>query len=290
MANRKTIPSEVKEILRAEVGFGCPVKGCGNPYLEYHHFDPPVHIRAHNDPKGMIALCPFHHGKADGGAYTVEQLHQLKLDKVNARLVRGNLDWLRRDLLAFVGGNFYHETPRIIVIDGQEVVSLHRDKDGYLRLSVNILSISNEDRLIIKDNFWENIGKPIDLRSPPQGKELEVKYLGGDSLHIKFYELATAEKACEKYKTDIFRKIDCIVFPITAVEVNMTIGGTNITLSPESTNLKGGTIRGGFTSHCGGGLLVSDTGIDWKQNSQWKLAQKIEKAEGSNIIKVNFRM
>jgi hypothetical protein len=27
--------------LRQEVGFRCPVDDCGNPYLTWHHFDPP---------------------------------------------------------------------------------------------------------------------------------------------------------------------------------------------------------------------------------------------------------
>ena len=90
-SKRKPIPAKVKSILREEVGFGCIVKNCGNPYLEYHHFDPPVSIRAHNEPEGMIALCAQHHKKADGDAYTTEQLHELKKDKVNARLVKGNI-------------------------------------------------------------------------------------------------------------------------------------------------------------------------------------------------------
>ncbi|MGP5687026.1 hypothetical protein ACTXOU_13770 [Psychrobacter glacincola] len=88
ISGRKSIPKAVKEVLRSEVGFGCPIKGCGNPYLEYHHFDPPVNIKPHNEPKGMIALCAQHHKKADGGAYTVEQLHTLKTDKTNAALGR----------------------------------------------------------------------------------------------------------------------------------------------------------------------------------------------------------
>ena len=104
MAKRASIPKKVKEILREEVGFGCPVKDCGNPYLEYHHFDPPIHIGPHNDPKGMIALCAQHHKKADGNAYTVEQLHDFKMNRVHSKQVRGNLDWLRRDLLSIVGG------------------------------------------------------------------------------------------------------------------------------------------------------------------------------------------
>ncbi|WVV46823.1 hypothetical protein THH46_16005 [Pseudomonas sp. NA13] len=85
---RKTIPSSVMLALRSEVGFGCPVKDCGNPYLEYHHFDPPVSVRAHNEPQGMIALCAQHHKKADGGAYTNEQLHALKKIELMLKALR----------------------------------------------------------------------------------------------------------------------------------------------------------------------------------------------------------
>ena len=187
-----------------------------------------MNIKPHNEPKGMIALCAQHHKKADGGAYTVEQLHTLKKDKTNAALVKGNLDWLRKDLLAVVGGNFYYETLRIITIDDIDLVSLKRDKEGYLRLNINMLSLESEERLIIKDSSWENVGSPLDLRSPPQGKELEIKYTNGDFLYLRFIELESLEQAKKKYKTDIFKDI---LFPITAVEVEMTIAGTNIELT-----------------------------------------------------------
>ncbi|MGV2929524.1 hypothetical protein ACE3G8_00375 [Vreelandella venusta] len=285
---RKAIPSKVKEILRSEVGFGCPVKGCGNPYLEYHHFDPPVSVRPHNEPQGMIALCAQHHKKADGGNYTTEQLHALKSDKTNADIVKGNLDWLRRDLLAVVGGVFYYETPRIIVIDDHELVSLKRDSEGYLRLSVNMLSIEAEERLIVEDNSWENIGTPLDLRCPPQGKELEVKYANGDSLYLRFIELNSADEASKRYDNISLNNNDSIKFPITAVEVNMSIGGTNIQLSPEATTFGGGQIKGGIMSHCGCGILLQGTGISWAQNPKWKLAQRVEEIDDSNVIKVRF--
>ena len=285
---RKSIPPEVKRVLREEVGFGCPVLGCGNPYLEYHHFDPPINVRPHNEPEGMIALCAQHHKKADGGAYTTEQLHKLKDDKTNAELVKGNLDWLRRDLLAVVGGNFYYKTPNIIVIDGQELVSLKRDKEGYLRLSINMLSTIAEERLIIEENSWENIGDPVDLRCPPQGKELEVKYQNGDYLYLRFVELESAEEACNKYKTVIFNERSSVNFPITAVEVNMSIGGTSIELSPESTTFGGNEIKGNFMSNCGTGVLLDGTGVNWTQSPVWNLAQKIEHVKGTNVIKVKF--
>lgn len=264
MNKRTSIPNEVKKILRAEVGFGCPVKGCGNPYLEYHHFDPPVNIKPHNNPEGMIALCAQHHKKADGGAYTVEQLYELKRDSANAKLVKGNLDWLRKDLMAVVGGNFYYETPRIITIDNIDLISLIRDEEGYLRLNINLLSLYPEERIIISDNSWENIGEPVDLRSPPQGKELEITYKNGDYLYLRFVELKTFEDAKEYYKTNVFSSIS---FPITAVEVNLTIAGTNIELTPYSSKLGGIQMTGCLSSHCGGGVVIQNTGVNWKQNS-----------------------
>lgn len=77
-------------------------------------------------------------------------------------------------------------------------------------------------------------------------------------------------------------------FPITAVVVNMKIDGTTIESSPESTTFGGGVIRGSFMSHCGGGILLSGTGVNWAQNPKWKLATKIEYISGTNVVKVNF--
>lgn len=263
---RESIPPQVKLTLRAEVGFGCPVSGCGNPYLEYHHFDPPVSVRAHNDPQGMIALCAQHHKKADGGAFTIEQLHALKADKAHAENVKGSLDWLRHELLAVVGGNIYHETPRVIVIDGVEVVSLKRDDEGYLRLSVNFLSLERADRITIDSNSWGGVGNPIDLRSPPQGKELEVKYDNGDYLYLRFFELTTAQDAFKKYNNPALLEKGLVHYPVTVLEVNLKIGGTSIELSPKGTSFGYADFTGGFSSHCGGGINYSGTGLNWQQN------------------------
>tara|TARA_R110002096_G_scaffold68771_1_gene165677 strand:+ start:314 stop:1195 length:882 start_codon:yes stop_codon:yes gene_type:complete len=287
-SKRKSIPAKVKSILREEVGFGCPVKNCGNPYLEYHHFDPPVNIRAHNEPEGMIALCAQHHKKADGDAYTIEQLHELKKDKANARQVKGNLDWLRQDLLAVIGGIFYYETPIPILIDNKEVISIKRDKDGYLRLSVSMLSVQAEERLIIDSNSWESIGNPIDLRSPPQGKELEVSYSNGDYLYLHFFVIHSAREANEKYSTNTFESNDDINFPITVVEINMSIGGTTINFSHSETSFASNTIKGGMMIRCGVGLSLANTGIKWLQNPKWELQSKFEAIEDSNVINVKF--
>lgn len=283
MAKRESIPKHVKEILRKEIGFGCPVRNCGNPYLEYHHFDPPVHIQPHNNPEGMIALCPQHHKKADGSAYTIEQLHEFKQNKVHSAFVSRNLEWLRRDILSIVGGNAFYETPIPIQIDGHNVVKFTRDELGYQRLSIEMLSLLPEERIIIEENSWENIGNPLDLRSPPQGKELEVRYNNGDYLYLKFFEIEDAVMLQKLYGINMH---GAVIFPITAVEINLSIGGTTIDFKTTGTNILGSSISRNVAVRCGVGICIN-TGTLWQQNPKWKLQQQYEIIE-ENVIKVKF--
>lgn len=263
----RTPPKNVIHALRTEAGFGCPVPGCGNPYLEWHHFDPPYSQEAHHRTEGMIALCAEHHKKADAGAFTVSQLREFKSNRVNAALVRGSFDWLRNDLLAFVGGNFYYETLNIIQIDGMNIVWFRRDEEGYLRLNIQLLSLSAEHRAMVDDNIWSNIGDPVDLISPPSGKSLEIKYASGDWLQVKFIELSSREEAYEKYKSKSVRDSQEIKFPITVVEVNLVLASTEISLTPTSTTIPGNIqFQGALMSNCGGGISLP-TGLPWRQNT-----------------------
>jgi hypothetical protein len=260
-------PAGVKRALRSEVGFGCPVPGCGNPYLDYHHFDPPYAVEQHHRPEGMIALCAEHHRKADAGAFTAEQLVQFKLNRANAEIVRGSFDWLRRDLLVLAGGMIYHETYQIIRLDGRDVLWFSRDDDGYLRLNLEMLSLSPEPRAIIDGSNWMNIGAPRDLHSPPNGRKLEIIYESGDSLAVEFFELGSVEEAYKKYPSDVFRDLARISFPITAVEINLVVAGTGIELHPTGTTLLNRfNFKGGFMSRCGGAFNI-DTGLPWRENT-----------------------
>jgi hypothetical protein len=158
----RTPPTSIRQELRREVGFGCPVPNpealCGNPYLYWHHFDPPFRERAHHDPAGMIALCAEHHAKADAGAYTAEQLQEFKRGAAeNAGDVRGRFEWMRRDVLWVVGGNFYYETPTILACRGDPVVWINRDDEGYLLLNLRMLSTTTDERA----PFFARVGTGI---------------------------------------------------------------------------------------------------------------------------------
>lgn len=262
---RTSIPKAVKKALRTEVGFGCPVRGCGNPYLEYHHFDPPVNVRPHNEPEGMIALCPHHHGMADGGAYTVDQLRAMKSDKVSADKVRGNLEWLRNELLVYSGGNIYHEANKVLCVDGIDVLYFNRDENGCLALCLNMLSVSGEPRVVIEDNTWEQIGSPVDLRSPPLGRELEVIYDNGDRICLRFSVVGSEVEAFERFKVRGLLVPGRVRYPVTVLELEMDAGQTDFNILSKSGSLSGGSITGGFTSHCYCAIRIDKSGINWRR-------------------------
>lgn len=249
-------PIEVRRALRKEVGFGCPVPGCGNPYLSWHHFDPAWNVKQHHDPLGMIALCSEHHAKADAGAFTKEQLRKFKNTSNTLSVIQGRFDWMRNNILAVVGGNFYYETPIIFQFKEQPVIWFNRDEDGYMLLNVRMLSKSTEPRAYIEDNFWISKGQPEDLESPPSGKLLKVKYNNGDEIKIEFIEFISIESIKKRYP-DIEPESWNIPLPITAVEVFEKVGGTSLEFGPRGTKFAGPLMRNCFMRNCGVGLSIT---------------------------------
>lgn len=257
--NRKP-PKEVREILSREVGRGCPVPGCGSPYLEWHHFDPPWRMSHHQEPKGMIALCSEHHPIADGGAWTVEQLHEFKRKGTkNISEVRGKFNWLRNKLLLVAGSCFYYETLTILEYRGEPSIWLQRDENGYLLLNIRMLSTSKEPRLVMEDNGWVEKGEPKEFECPPSGKLIHAKYANGDEIKVEFKELESEVAAQKRYpKADVsqwkiperylnkqieFKQIE---FPTTAVEIKNIVAGSNISFTPTKTTIGGAMFQNCF--------------------------------------------
>ncbi|WP_346030765.1 hypothetical protein, partial [Dermacoccus barathri] len=215
-------PAEVRRQLRREVGFGCPAPGCGNPYLEYHHFDPEWHVKPHHNPAGMVALCATHHAKAD--AWTIEQCRALKGTTLD-RSVAGKFEWMRREVIGIIGGNYFHETPDMIVFGSAKLVWFERDEDGYLLLSLNMLSISGQPRTKLRANDWLIEGDPIDVESPPNGSRLRVRYENGDEVDIRFKQWETPESVQKEHPRIL--DIEDVSFPVVTAEVKMIAAGTD---------------------------------------------------------------
>lgn len=185
-------PVDVRGKLRREVGFGCPMPGCDNPYPEYHHFDPPWSREKRHDPARMLALCAMHHAKSD--ALTIEQYRELKaVGPERVRNISGRFDWLRQDVLTIVGSNYYYETPNIVVLSTRPVIWFNRDDNNHMLLNLEMPSLSSGMRTLLSDNDWLLGGEPTDVESPPNGSELRVKYSNGDHVFVKFQSRETAD-------------------------------------------------------------------------------------------------
>lgn len=247
---------EIRRKLRKEVGFGCPVPGCGRPFLEWHHFDPPWRELNHHNPEGMIALCTEHHAQADGGAFTIEQLKRLKHSVVEAAQVKGRFNWMRNELLMVVGGNYLLETYEAIRYKETPLIWLSRDDEGYLLLNVAQVTVDGEPRFSMEENFWTVHGNEEDVDCPPSGKMLSVKYTNGDSCSVKFLELASKE-ALQKHYADAPEALFDIETPVTAVEVTFRLKNAGLDIGPKKTVIGGNTFRGNFSVRCGAGVVIN---------------------------------
>lgn len=247
-------PQHVKKQLRKEVGFGCPVSGCGNPYLTYHHFDPEWHIEQHNDPARMIALCRQHHDKA--AAFSIEECREMKRNALaRAAPVQGRFDWMKRDIVAIAGGNAYL-VQCVIRFGDQPLIWFNRDDENHQLLNIHMPPDSNgKERTSLVDNDWVLRGDPLDVASPPNGAELDIRYGNGDKLYIRFRSLdAAGLEARYPYAVGI---VGPEAFPITTVEVNLALTAQNLELTPTGLTVSGH----GITTSMRGCILVAPVGI-----------------------------
>lgn len=257
MAVSRTPPINVVRALRREVGFVCPVEGCGSPYLTWHHFDPPWHVSEHHEPGGMIALCPQHHRHADGGALSTDQLHAMKAAGRPEHVLSERFPWMRERFLTVVGGNFYLDTPIPVRFRENDVVGLSRDDHGYLQLNVGMLSTRREPRMVIRENTWFSFGTPTDLACPPNGRLVRADYGNGDMLAVEFVPDLDSGALAMRYPEMSFGGCLAPNERIAAVEVTMRVGGTDLEFGPRETQLPGGNlIRNCLMVQCQIGLQL----------------------------------
>lgn len=146
-------PAAVRRQLRCEVGFGCPVPGCGKPFLEWHHFDPPWHEREHHDPTGMIALCGEHHKTADRGVFSKGELNAWK-KSTSVGDVRATFPWAKREFLVRLGGVYHGGSQVAFAVNDQPVIELKRQENGRLTLSFILKAIDGTTLLAMEENMF----------------------------------------------------------------------------------------------------------------------------------------
>ena len=255
-------PPSVKHELRQEVGFGCPMRDvgtdyCGSPYLTYHHFDPPWRIEHHHDPARMIALCWTHHWKAE--ALTVDQCRELKQTALSrAGQVAGRFDWMRHDILAIAGGNYYYETPRLVVFGDQPLIWFNRDEHNHMLLNVVTPDRNWNPRVSLVDNDWVVRGNPTDVESPPKGFKLRIEYPDGDRLFVRFREWET-DDALARWHPTVKGSIPEDRYPLTTAQIFLRLNGFGLELTQDKTTIggeNGATMTNCVLMNCSTGVQI----------------------------------
>lgn len=242
-------PPEIKKVIRKEDGFVCAHPKCDIPYLEYHHFDPPWSERNHNNPKGIIALCPLHHRQADGGMFSIDQLRDWKKSsKKKFGAVKSSLEWMKNKLGAKLGGSLSIDDEYSLMIQNHPIIWFNH-VDNYALLNINLYN--NEGRLILKmtDNDWEVQTDVLsDIECIPSGKRIKISFKNNDNLVLDFKDYQNVKDFLEKNK--IFSSNEHTLnryFPLSIVEISGSLFGGQLKLDPNRVNI-GGVMLQGFIS------------------------------------------
>jgi hypothetical protein len=197
--------ADVRRALREEVHFGCPVDDCGSPYLTWHHFDPPWHIKEHQDVSGMVAICAEHHKKADAGAFTKEQIRGLKTHPFLARSPSGPggvFDWRREQLLVRAGQMKVINCAVLLELASRPAIWLSKDARGHELLNLDIWDVDDNLLFSMRDNEWLVMCDPDDFECPPSGRSLILRAPKfGIRLEIEFRSL-TQEQFMDLVRKD----------------------------------------------------------------------------------------
>lgn len=161
---------------------------------------------------------------------------------------------MRQEIVAVVGGNYYHNVQVPLEIAGRPVIWFERDQDGYLLLSLNMVTVSEQPRLRVEKNVWSRIGTPVDLECPPSGKKLRVRYENGDVLSLEFHTLQSAIDFRDLYGVG-FGWQD-LAFPLATLDINMEVAGRNLRLTPVQTNVGGVALQAVWMREAAVGLAI----------------------------------
>jgi len=226
-------PKKVKKLIRSKDGFVCAYPGCNSPFLEYHHFDPPWNVENHNNPDGIIALCPTHHGHADGGMFSKEELKEWKekMKLIKSSEIGSRLPWIKNKIGVILGGNLCVHNKYELMINNSPVIWFNKIHD-YSYLNINLTDENGNTLIKMEDNDWEVKNELIlDLECSPYGKEINISFKNGDFLNLRFVSYEHEEKFISSYKA--FSHGLQEFFPLSIVEINANLFNGSIKLKNE---------------------------------------------------------
>jgi hypothetical protein len=154
MSSRPSVPADVKRQLRQEAGFGCVQ--CGHPFIQYHHiisWEEEHHFR----PEDMTVFCGNCHYLCSTGALGQNEQRKLKARPKNIadNMLRGALFVNAAELVVHFGGGRAIETPNLLTMSNQPVLTATMDKsDGRVLLSAVIQDKKGHAIAALVDNEW----------------------------------------------------------------------------------------------------------------------------------------
>ena len=225
---RPNTPAEVERLLRQEAGFGCAK--CGHPYVEYHHIVP-FSEEAHFRCEDMVALCGNCHPAVS--KQRRDRQYEIKNNPFNISngCAKGALEYDKRDLIFKVGGNWYENTPTIIQYRDIPIIQCHI-AEGQAQVSVNLFGRDGIQVLSVLNN---NISFRID-------DVWDFKYAHNyvEVLHERRNVLLRMDFRTEEAK----------------IEGSVWMGGNQIKLARDHTNLASNFLKGNRTRNCAIGIMV----------------------------------
>lgn len=211
-------------------GPGCPVPGCGHPYLAWHRF---------GDGEA-VALCLAHREQA--AEVPPDRLRLLGRSPGARRPA-----WLQRKVLARVGGNFFYETPTILRLGSVTSIGFGRDERGDLLLNLRMPTASGQPRAVLLDSFWQVPPAGAEVVCPPSGRLLDLAYPNGDRFRLQLLEVHGAGALQARFGT-VARWAYRVEFPVTLAEISLAVDNTDLAFGPDTTGMGGPPTADCFTS------------------------------------------
>lgn len=191
----------LREALRREVNFGCPVRftddsGCGSPVLVYHHFDPPWAGHKQHSLEGMIALCPLHHAQADGGAWTIAQLREMKRHPYVDDRLKVQWPYQTETLVIKVGRSLVVGSGSPIRLNGRPVLDFRPTTIQDLGIKTITFDADIRDRhgapwLRISDSWFDlSLERTTDVQFAPHMSKVVARHDDRTAIRLRFRRYA----------------------------------------------------------------------------------------------------
>ncbi len=182
----RTIPAEVKRIVRKRCGFGCV--RCGLALYDYEHFDPDFKDALTHDENGITLLCMQCNQKRNRGVLSVETVREANKHPkcLSDGFASETFDFGTKSMTVIVASHEFIDCCTLIAINDFPVLSIRPPENigEPYRLSGRFADETGEITLAIKDNVWaagadnwdvECVGPRIIIKNGPRRVALKIK-------------------------------------------------------------------------------------------------------------------